>query len=69
MDKAKALKETLRADIITTEQMVMLTSILDLSFEEIDGVAGGECSCVNCCSRIAGSAMITNCHFREVLVG
>ena len=51
MDQTKASHEVVRTDSIAAEQTAVLTSILDLVFEAIDQVAGGECSCPGCCSH------------------
>ena len=33
-----------------------LLQVLELAIDDLDQVAGGECSCVNCCSHAAALA-------------
>jgi hypothetical protein len=43
----------LETTFVTEEQTATLVRDVDLALEEIDEVAGGDCSCVNCCSHSA----------------
>lgn len=41
----------LETTFVTEEQTANLVRKVELAFEQLDEVAGGDCSCVNCCSN------------------
>ncbi len=47
MTKSTALETT----FVTEEQTATLVRDVELVLERLDDVAGGDCSCVNCCSH------------------
>jgi hypothetical protein len=42
---------SLETTFVTEEQTTTLLRKVDLSLKQLDEVAGGDCSCVNCCSH------------------
>jgi hypothetical protein len=43
----------LETKFVSKDQTTDLMQVLELALEDLDHVAGGECSCVNCCSHAA----------------
>ncbi len=43
----------LETGFVTRDETADLMQVLELALEDLDQVAGGECSCVNCCSHAA----------------
>jgi hypothetical protein len=53
MTKTVTPTTALETTFITEEQTATLVSKVELALEQLDEVAGGDCSCVNCCSHSA----------------
>jgi hypothetical protein len=47
----------LETKFVSKDDTADLMQVLELALEELDHVAGGECSCVNCCSHSARLAV------------
>jgi hypothetical protein len=43
----------LQTKFVSKDEAADLLQVLELALEDLDHVAGGECSCVNCCSHAA----------------
>jgi hypothetical protein len=43
----------LETTFVTEEQTATLVRNVEFALEQLDEVAGGDCSCVNCCSHSA----------------
>jgi len=41
----------LKTTFVSAEHAAELLQVLELALDDLDHVAGGECSCVNCCSH------------------
>ncbi len=47
----KTTTTALETTFVTEEQTATLVRNVEFALEQLDGVAGGDCSCVNCCSH------------------
>ncbi len=41
---------------VSVDETEKLLEVLELALDDLDKVAGGECSCVNCCSHVQALA-------------
>ena len=53
MTKTATPTTALETTFVTEEQTATLVRNVELVLEQLDDVAGGACSCVNCCSHSA----------------
>jgi hypothetical protein len=53
MTKTITPTTALETTFVTEEQTAKLARNVELALEQLDEVAGGDCSCVNCCSHSA----------------
>ena len=58
MTKTNSPTTALETTFVTEEQTATLLRKVDLSLSQLDEVAGGDCSCVNCCSHSSKAASI-----------
>jgi hypothetical protein len=51
MTKTATPSTSLETTFVTEEQTAKLVRNVEFALEQLDEVAGGDCSCVNCCSH------------------
>lgn len=56
----------LETTFVTDDQSANLVRNVELALEHLDDVAGGDCSCVNCCSHSARNVSLRNVSLRAV---
>jgi hypothetical protein len=53
MTKTATPTTALETTFVTEEQTATLVRNVEFTLDQLDEVAGGDCSCVNCCSHAA----------------
>jgi hypothetical protein len=58
----------LETTFVTEEQTATLVRNVEFALEQLDEVAGGDCSCVNCCSHSAKALRLNAVSFPSLAI-